>query len=179
MRSLLACSVSSSDSGLHSRGVSLPYRLCRKAATRARCGHDNCRFPLTLTHSASVSGPGMPLRVHCKPPLHQVTARGRTRHLAGIATHPSVQRVLDYCQKFAPHTTQSAEERVRKTLKAKIPNEYYLGQVLNLRPETPDELKLLIPQLDVRFTLASWHARWLQRSSACMRHSTHTGVVSC
>jgi hypothetical protein len=70
----------------------------------------------------------------------------------GTELHPDLQQVLDYCHTFAPRRSAAAEEACRRAVQARIAHPYYVGLVLNLSPESADELIGLIPQLAVRPT---------------------------
>lgn len=76
---------------------------------------------------------------------------------AGTELHPDLQQVLDYCSTFAPRRTAAAEVACRRAVQARIKHPYYVGLVLNLAPESADELMGLIPQLAVRHSIScSW-----------------------
>lgn len=69
---------------------------------------------------------------------------------AGSFVHNDVDQVYDYCTTFAPRRTEASERIVRQRAAAAIRHPYYWGLVMNLSPETPDELVHLVPELDVR-----------------------------
>lgn len=71
---------------------------------------------------------------------------------AGSFIHNDVHQVHDYCTTFAPRRTEASERIVRQRVAAAIPHPYYWGLVMNLSPESPDELINLIPELDVRLS---------------------------
>lgn len=64
--------------------------------------------------------------------------------------HSDVDQVYDYCTTFAPRRTEASEKIVRQRVAAAIRHPYYWGLVMNLSPETQDELVHLVPELDVR-----------------------------
>eukprot|EP00892_Ulva_mutabilis_P001509 jgi/Ulvmu1/11359/UM075_0019.1 len=68
----------------------------------------------------------------------------------GSFVHNDVHQVYDYCTTFAPRRTDASERIVRQRAAAAIQHPYYWGLVMNLSPETPDELVHLVPELDPR-----------------------------
>eukprot|EP01025_Chloroclados_australasicus_P000694 TRINITY_DN10272_c0_g4_i1.p3 TRINITY_DN10272_c0_g4~~TRINITY_DN10272_c0_g4_i1.p3 ORF type:complete len:149 (-),score=18.20 TRINITY_DN10272_c0_g4_i1:701-1147(-) len=68
---------------------------------------------------------------------------------AGTSHHPGLLEVLDYCQKFAPTKESEVEKALRHVVFSKIQgqSQYLAALVLNLAPETVDEVVQLIPQL--------------------------------
>lgn len=72
---------------------------------------------------------------------------------SGSFVHNDVHQVYDYCTTFAPRRTEASEKIVRQRVAAAIRHPYYWGLIMNLSPETPDELVHLVPELDVRSLL--------------------------
>ena len=69
---------------------------------------------------------------------------------AGKELHPDLQQVADYCKQFAPRQDAQKEANCRLIVENLVPNPYHQALILNLAPETTDELLALIPELQVR-----------------------------
>lgn len=70
--------------------------------------------------------------------------------LAGAELNPDLKQVHDYCKQFAPQQDAQSELQCRRIVASRITNTYLAGLVLNLMPESTDELIALIPDLAVR-----------------------------
>lgn len=69
---------------------------------------------------------------------------------ASYEAHPETSKTLDYCKKFSSSQSSEVLSKLREVISTRQVTEYHLGMILNLLPESVEELKALIPALDVR-----------------------------